>query len=92
METKKNNKVTVPYGEALYRQNGCEACHGKNGAGNPSKKTRIDFRNPSNFKHGSSVIEMMKTIEIGIPEVKPSYSHFSEADRRAIAEYIYSFR
>lgn len=84
--------VTVPIDEALYRQNGCESCHGGNGSGVVERKMNTkpaDFRVKSSYKNGYSLPRIVKSIQNGIPgtEMK-AYTHLTLYEVTSIAKYI----
>ncbi|MCG9873247.1 MAG: cytochrome c [Leptospiraceae bacterium] len=84
--------VTVPIDEALYRQNGCESCHGGNGSGVVERKMNTkpaDFRVKSSYKNGSSLPKIVKSIQNGIQgtEMK-AYTHLTLYEITSIAKYI----
>lgn len=85
-------RVTVPRPEALYRQNGCESCHGKVGSGNPERKfsTKIpDLRVKGEYKQGHGLEAIQKTIRKGVPgsEMR-AYTHLSREEVQSIAKYV----
>jgi mono/diheme cytochrome c family protein len=84
--------ITVPIDEALYRQNGCEACHGSNGSGQvekPLKSKPADFRIRSSYKQGANQEQIKKAIQRGVAgtEMK-GYSHLTLYEVTSIAKYI----
>lgn len=85
-------------GKELFTQNGCAGCHGETGLGdgpagqalNPKPR---NFTHTSEYKQGSSVEDITKTIETGIPgTAMVAYPHIPEGDRKLIAEYIVSLQ
>lgn len=92
LERKVPPKTSVPRGQALYIQNGCVACHGKNGAGNGIKylgEKPNDLRDITQYKYGTSVKEIAQTIYDGIPgSTMTAFRHIPKQERIAIARYI----
>ncbi|MCB1191060.1 MAG: cytochrome c [Leptospiraceae bacterium] len=85
-------KISVPIGEALYIQNGCSACHGTNGDGNGTKVLNPkpgNLQDVSQYKMGSSVKNIAKSIAKGIPDSQMvGYPQISQKERIAIAKHI----
>ena len=84
----------VAEGKALFISNGCSGCHGETGMGdgpagqalNPKPR---NFRDTANYKQGSSVDEVQKTIASGVPgTAMVAFSHIPEDKRLLIAKYI----
>ena len=91
--------VTVPFPEAMFRQNGCEGCHGMGGRGDGYKTRQLnlgtmpDFTNRKSYKHGSSVSSIQKTIQNGIPGTyMKGYRHLKSNEIQALANYVYQFQ
>ncbi|MCC5816049.1 MAG: cytochrome c [Leptospira sp.] len=89
-------RITVPRDEALFRQNGCESCHGKYGSGDTTENADRkfpngipDLRNKKEYKYGSSLSAISKTIRNGIPntQMRP-YQHLKEEEIKTIAKYV----
>ncbi|WCL49016.1 c-type cytochrome [Leptospira sp. GIMC2001] len=84
--------VTVPIDESLYRQNGCEACHGVDGSGNyeRAKTNQLpDFRSTKTYKYGHSVTKIQESIRKGIPGTSmKSYKQLKEYEIQSISKYI----
>lgn len=90
---------TVAMGEALYLGNGCAACHGLLGDGTgPVGRTLSppprNFRHVAAFRNGDDEAAIAQTLATGIPNggAMPLYAHLTNAERRALALYVLSFR
>lgn len=90
---------TADDGRALYRANGCAACHGAEGYGDgPVGRTLAppprDFRSAVAFRNGSDVAAIAQTLATGIPAggSMPLYAHLTDSERRSIALYVISLR
>ena len=98
-------------GRELYAENGCASCHGSAGHGDgPSAATLparpIDFRDVSQFKHGSTEAAIAQTLAEGVSIVHtlpqlhathhlllmPKFDHLTKTERRSIALYVISMR
>lgn len=84
----------VKKGRDLFLSNGCVGCHGDSGHGDGPAGQALtpkprNFHDKSAYKQGTSVDNIAKTIETGIPETAMvAYPHIPESDRRLIAHYI----
>lgn len=85
-------QVSVPREEALYRQNGCESCHGKYGAGDGGRNFPSgipDLRDISQYKYGYSKNKLKKTLLEGIEGTDMrGYSHLQEEELDRIIDYV----
>lgn len=85
-------RVAIPIHEALYRQNGCESCHGKYGYANPARnypQDMVDFRKIDSYKHGSDRNAIRESIRRGIPGTKMlGYEHLTDYEINKIVDYI----
>lgn len=83
-------------GKKVYEQN-CLTCHGEKGAGDGPAGQYLNPR-PRNlgtdaFKNGDTKPKLMETLAKGLPgTAMASFAHISEADRKAVVEYVLSFR
>ena len=81
-------------GQELFTTNGCQTCHGERGhgdgpAGQALQPPPRNFQNVADYKQGSTVDDITNTLLTGVPGTPmAAYAHLSEADRRAIAEYV----
>jgi len=80
-------------GRELFFQNGCDSCHGKNGGGDGPAGSALDppprnFRKIGDYKQGSNLESITKTIMTGIPGTMMVANPLPEEDRKMIAEYI----
>jgi len=86
----------IKQGRDLFKAN-CSSCHGDNGAGEGLSAAMLNPK-PRNFhilkdwKNGSKVTQMYKTLEEGIPgSGMASYNYLPPADRFALIHYIRTF-
>jgi len=90
----------IAAGMDLYMANGCGVCHGRDGSGKGPLAHTIeppprDYRDPSAYKQGTSVVEIADTIAAGVGGASskmPQYPHLSEEERTLIAQYIVSLQ
>ncbi len=104
-------RPSVTEGRDLYQENGCASCHGPEGHGDGRLAGSLaakpaDFRDVSQFKHGTSEDDIAKTLATGIaivhtmPALKlthhmlvmPQFNHLTKTQRRSIALYVISLR
>ncbi len=83
----------IEQGRLLYAKNGCVSCHGERGMGDGPVGQALtprprNFRSVSEYKQGSSVDQIAKTIETGIPGSMMVAYPLSQADRLQIARFI----
>lgn len=88
--------AAAPNGKALFTQH-CVLCHGVNadGKGPAGAALKPPPRNLKKdpFKSGDSLEAIFKTTSNGLPgTAMVGYAYIPEADRRAIAQYVYSLR
>ena len=77
----------------IYMTN-CLACHGPNGRGqaDTGEKDARDFTNLQDWKQGTKVTEIWRTISQGVPGTNMrSFSHLPAWDRFALAHVVASF-
>ncbi len=98
-DTAPDSLPTVARGKSLYLGNGCAACHGLEGDGTgPVGRTLSppprNFRVAAAFRNGADEAAIAQTLATGIPNggAMPLYAHLTNAERRALALYILSFR
>ncbi|WP_244936820.1 c-type cytochrome [Leptospira brenneri] len=87
--------VTIPFPEAMYVQNGCASCHGREGNGRGTRSSLLsnsrvpNFQDKSTYIYGSSKEAIAKTIQNGIPGTyMKAYSHMRKKEIDAVANYI----
>jgi mono/diheme cytochrome c family protein len=86
----------VNKGHELFKAN-CTACHGDNGQGDGPSASMLNpkprnFHSLDNWKNGSKVTQMYKTLEEGIPGGgMASYNYMPPEDRFALIYYIRTF-
>jgi high-affinity iron transporter len=93
-------RESLARGAALYRANGCGACHGPTGRGDGPAARALDpgprdFRDRRAYRRGASADAIAETLAIGLPEGRggmPAYDHLSAADRQALAGYVVSLQ
>ncbi|MCB1323693.1 MAG: cytochrome c [Spirochaetales bacterium] len=82
------------HGQELFVANGCQTCHGERGhgdgpAGQALQPPPRNFQSVADYKQGSTVDDITNTLLTGVPGTPmAAYAHLSEADRRAIAQYV----
>jgi mono/diheme cytochrome c family protein len=87
-------------GEALYKTQGCVRCHGEHGHGNGPNARALnppprDFRALSAYLQGHSAREIADTLRTGMharSAQMPNFSHRSESERLALAEFVASMQ
>jgi mono/diheme cytochrome c family protein len=83
----------VNKGRDLFKAN-CASCHGDNGLGDGPSAAMLNpkprnFHSPENWKNGSKVTQMYKTLEEGIPGgAMAAYNYLPPEDRFALIHYI----
>lgn len=88
----------IQKGKELYNQNGCAGCHGAEGRGDGDAGQALNpkprnFHEPENYKQGTEVSDIEKTIANGIPKTAMiAYPHIPKGDRELIAKYIKSLQ
>lgn len=90
----------VSAGRKLYKDNGCGACHGPNGAGDGPlarslPKRPRDLRDPASYQYGTDAASIAETIGKGLMDKgvgMPAYSHIPERQRRELAAFLISLR
>ncbi len=92
--------VNVVKGQELYLSYGCAVCHGKNGDGNGINAKRYyppptDLREPSDYRHGSTKEDVIKTIKYGVREENsgmPAFDHITEEELNQLSDFLLSLR
>lgn len=87
-------------GAALFVENGCAACHGREGHGDgPSGRGAAfrprDLADVASYRRGTSVQAIAATIATGVEGDgggMPAFAHIPAAEREAIAQYIVSLQ
>lgn len=90
---------SVAAGVALYRANGCIACHGADGHGDGRLAATLappprDFRNAAAYRNGPGVDAITQTLATGLPGggQMPLFAHLSDTERRSLALYVASLQ
>ena len=76
-------------GQAVYGLF-CASCHGKKGDGSGVADARR-FTSLENWKNGSKVAEVFRTLEKGLGKKMPSFGHLPIDDRFAVVHYLRAF-
>jgi mono/diheme cytochrome c family protein len=87
-------------GAALFIENGCAACHGREGHGDgPSGRGAAfrprDLANTASYRRGTSAAAIASTIATGVEGDgggMPAFAHIPAGEREAIARYIVSLQ
>lgn len=89
-------RVTVPFPEAMFEQNGCASCHGKDGDGRATLSSNgymPNFQDKSTYRHGSSLPEILNSIKKGVPGTQMrGYPHLQKEEWLALAQHILGFQ
>ena len=97
-EATTEDTAAIEAGKALYKSNGCNACHGDTGLGDGPAGAALNpparnFHNKDNYKQGSSLAEVSQTLATGVPgTAMVAYASISEEDRNKIAAYVVSLQ